>query len=87
MLKGIALGLAASLALVSLAASAETVNRMKSAPSTFFSDSMFVNKRPEGSVSLSPPPPPLAQQCFVGCGPIFGTFVIRRLEIANVQRG
>jgi hypothetical protein len=82
MLKGIALGLAASLALVSLAASAKIVNRIESVQSYYFADSMWVNKGPEGSVSLSPPlPPQLVRQCFVGCGPIFGPFVIRRVEL------
>ena len=81
MLKGIALGLAALSALVSLAASAKIVNRIESVQSYYFADSIWANKEPEGSVSLSPPLPQPARKCFVGCSPVFGPFVIQRVEL------
>lgn len=78
MIEGFALGLAAAPALVSLA-SAVIVNRRQSAQSCYLT--LLTNNRREASVSLSPPQTQLAEQDFIGRGPIFRTLVIRRAEL------
>ena len=77
----IALGLAAAAALVSApsADAAETTTTWSSG----FSDSLWTNNGPVRSLNLSLPVHEWPAQCFVGCGPAFGTFVVRRAEFLS----
>ena len=81
MLKGIALGLAASLALVSLAASAKIVNKNESVELFYFRHSIWANKE-TGRLSqpvVAPAAAGGAMLCRVW--PNFGPFVIQQVEL------
>ena len=78
----IALAMAVTAALVSSLANAGALET-RSAQSYGFNDSLWTNNGPERSWHRSGPSVETELQCSVGCGPLFGTFVVRRAELLS----